>query len=378
MQIKKSLIFIKNIYDSIKNDGPEYSHADHLESVFNWLFLAQKMSEGGGVSIGYHLYHGWLKPYPETTGYIIETVFNYAALKSDENIGKAAIGMADWLCKIQNEDGSIPDPSFQKKMVFDTGQVLFGFIRSFRETDNPKYLACAKAAGRWLISVQEEDGSWRKHAAHNIPHTYYSRVAWSLLELYKTTGEEAYLTNCLKNIEWCLQQQNKAGWFRNAGFTIRGNDYPFTHTIAYTLRGIFETAIFLNNHKYLNAVFLAVRNLLPELKNNGFLPGYFNQEWKGDQRFTCLTGNAQLAIIMFKLFQHTKEKKYYQAALKLNSYLKSKQHIATNNININGAIAGSYPIWGKYIHFNYPNWAAKFFADALIIEEQISHDISSQ
>jgi hypothetical protein len=31
-----------------------------------------------------------------------------------------------------------------------------------------------------------------------------------------------------------------------------------------------------------------------------------------------------------------------------------------------GAIKGSHPIWGGYDPFRYPNWAAKFFADALM------------
>jgi hypothetical protein len=33
-----------------------------------------------------------------------------------------------------------------------------------------------------------------------------------------------------------------------------------------------------------------------------------------------------------------------------------------------GAIAGSAPIWGRYSMFEYPNWAAKFFADALMLK----------
>ncbi len=32
---------------------------------------------------------------------------------------------------------------------------------------------------------------------------------------------------------------------------------------------------------------------------------------------------------------------------------------------VRGAIAGSYPIWGRYSRFEFPNWAAKFFVDAV-------------
>ena len=32
---------------------------------------------------------------------------------------------------------------------------------------------------------------------------------------------------------------------------------------------------------------------------------------------------------------------------------------------VRGAIAGSHPIWGRYSRFEFPNWAAKFFVDAV-------------
>ena len=38
---------------------------------------------------------------------------------------------------------------------------------------------------------------------------------------------------------------------------------------------------------------------------------------------------------------------------------------------IRGGIAGAYPIWGGYERLGYPNWAAKFFADALMLQESV-------
>jgi hypothetical protein len=32
-----------------------------------------------------------------------------------------------------------------------------------------------------------------------------------------------------------------------------------------------------------------------------------------------------------------------------------------------GAVAGSAPIWGGYCRLAYPNWAAKFYIDALLL-----------
>jgi CheY-like chemotaxis protein len=48
-------------------------------------------------------------------------------------------------------------------------------------------------------------------------------------------------------------------------------------------------------------------------------------------------------------------------------YLKKNHRITGSGAPEDGGVAGSAPIWGRYSMFEYPNWAAKFFADALMI-----------
>jgi hypothetical protein len=50
-------------------------------------------------------------------------------------------------------------------------------------------------------------------------------------------------------------------------------------------------------------------------------------------------------------------------------YVKRTQRLSDPSDNIRGGIPGSAPIWGAYARFEYPNWAAKFFADALMMDE---------
>ena len=51
--------------------------------------------------------------------------------------------------------------------------------------------------------------------------------------------------------------------------------------------------------------------------------------------------------------------------------MESIQDIKTGNIGMRGGIKGAYPIYGWYAPFCYPNWAAKFFIDALMLEEDL-------
>jgi hypothetical protein len=49
-------------------------------------------------------------------------------------------------------------------------------------------------------------------------------------------------------------------------------------------------------------------------------------------------------------------------------FLKRSQRMTNGDPTVIGAIAGSLPIWGGYSRFEFPNWAAKFFADALMMD----------
>ena len=52
----------------------------HLDRTIGWLRRAQDAAECGGVSAGYTVARGWQPAYPETTGYLIPTMRNYAGL----------------------------------------------------------------------------------------------------------------------------------------------------------------------------------------------------------------------------------------------------------------------------------------------------------
>jgi hypothetical protein len=357
--------------DLFRGDGSQLAPDVHLEKSFRWLCRAQDKTEDGGVSEGYHLYHGWLPSYPETTGYIIDTFFDYHHALRGDRTRIRALRMADWLVTIQNRDGSIPDSYFQQKLVFDTGQVLFGFVRAYEETGEERYKAAAASAAEWLVSVQSEDGSWIRCALNDLPHTYYSRVAWSLVRAHAALKLEDALDAAVRNIEWVIRQQQENGWFKHAGFTIKGHLAPFTHTIAYTIRGVLEVGLYLEEEKYLLSARKSVDGLLDSFPRSGRVPGTYDAQWGGNDRLTCLTGNAQLAIVLLRLFGHDPSERYLEAARTMIRYVKSKQELRVANPDIHGALAGSHPIWGEYIHFCYPNWAAKFFMDALMLESRV-------
>lgn len=351
---------------------------EHLQAAMDWLCRAQDVTADGGVSGGYSWLDGWLEPYPETTGYIIPTFLNYAHLTGNAEYADRARRMADWEIEIQLPNGAVRGGIGLNAypIVFNTGQVILGWTAMYRHTNDSKYLEAARRAADWLVSVQDLDGKWSQHTYQNIPHAYSSRVAWPMLEVHALTHEPTHREAAERHVRWVLSQVDDAGWIRHMAF--KPGDPPFTHTIVYTLRGLFECARLLDGEivgQTDEVVQRACERLLMKYECRKrdprgmpeFLPGTFDENWRAVAHYSCLTGNAQLAILFMKLFHRGDDPRFLNAALKLIDHVKATQSLRAINPGVRGAVAGSFPIWGGYIRFGYPNWAAKFFADALIL-----------
>ena len=57
-------------------------------------------------------------------------------------------------------------------------------------------------------------------------------------------------------------------------------------------------------------------------------------------------------------------------AAKLLDFVGHVQRNAWVPAGMQGAVAGSYPLWGRYMRMRYPNWAGKYFCDALLMMQQ--------
>jgi rhamnogalacturonyl hydrolase YesR len=280
--------------------------------------------------------------------------------------------MADWLISIQLSEGAFQGGfvnEVPKPIVFNTGQVLQGLLNIYKETTLKIYLEAANRAAEWLISIQDKDGAWRAFTYNNVPHVYKTRVSWPLLELHELTSEQKYIRAASKNIEWVLGNQDKNGWFRNNAFDSKTN--PFLHTVAYAIEGLLECASLTGNKEWLESAIRPAEALLDEMKLAGTLSGVYNNEWKGTVKYRCLTGEAQMCVCWLRLFQLTGDCKWKDAAQNVSIGLKRLQNTTSDNRGIRGGVKGSHPIWGGYLPFAYPNWAAKFFADALMLEKKL-------
>ena len=349
---------------------PKEEFGNALPKAIRWLLRAtERMNDDGFGS--FHLRSGWTTSYPETSGYIIPTLLKYGIKYSEKEPVNAARRTADWLISIQKPSGGWQGMRMadnKPEVVFNTGQVIRGMNAAFRHFGDEKYLESAKKAADWLCKVQEDNGSWKKHALMEEERVYDSFVSAPLIETYRLSGEEKYRDAAVRNLDWILnEKQLRNGWFEDCDNTVKHNDRPILHTISYTIDGLIDAGEMLGRDDYFEAGKKAAENLLKSFFSGGRMWGRYDREWKGSEHFIC-TGGAQIAIIWLKIYGRTLEECYLEAAgrmIDLLIFIQDRKN--ADNDNTLGAVPGSFPVWGKYEPFAFPNWATKFFADALML-----------
>jgi hypothetical protein len=346
-------------------------------AAIKWLYRAQDATPDGGVSYGYFPGRGgWRPSYPETTGYIIPTLLAFSnEFKSDEARVRA-IRMGEWETSVQLPDGAVRggwlrDDQEPTPAVFNTGMVLYGWTVLAETTGNDLFLESARRAADFLKSDLREDGTFRTHGAfvsETRIKTYECLCGWALYQFGTLTGDSSYHQTALAAVRGALDQQLPNGWFANN--CLERPLAPLLHTIGYTLQGILEVGVLSGRADLIDAARRGVDPILLHIHPSGFVPGRFDSAWSPASRSECLTGSAQLAIVCYRLTQELGDLRYRESADRIVNHLKTLQSLTSNDPGINGAIAGSFPFFGDYITAGFPNWATKYYLDALMLQNR--------
>jgi hypothetical protein len=341
-----------------------------LESAVGWLCASHDVTGRQGSSKGFSLLHGWRPAYPETTGYVLGTLLEYAGRAgSRADLVQRAVEMGDWEARMQERDGGIMEGHVRtvprRSIVFNTGMVLHGWL-DLTEAGLGDYQEAAARASRFLTANMRGDGTWDpRYEFGGQPHTYNSRVAWAMLRWGLRAGDEAAVEAARVQLDWVCSRQQENGWFANAVFTT-AMSAPSTHAIAYTMRGLLESFSLTGESRWLNAVLRPAQALMLVLERTARLPANYDHDWRPAAAHSCLTGTVQLGGVWLRLYQETGDARWLQAGLRAVEQVAGRQE-RVHWPPVRGAIAGSFPVWGRYAPLQYPNWATKFLADGLML-----------
>jgi hypothetical protein len=333
----------------------------------DWLCRTHDVTGRRGCSKGFSLLTGWMAPFPETTGYILQTLLAHSRLSGDAGLVERARQMGDWEIEVQNPDGGVvvglltrkPKPS----TVFNSGMVAHGWLDLYELLGDERYLSAAVRAGLYLVGRQDDDGAWRGECEYRgVPHTYSARAAWALVRLAEVTGDDAFRTGARRQLDWVLSMQLANGWFDACGFSA--GDDPNTHLLSYTMRGLLESGLRLQHEPYVEAARTTAEALLRIFRESGSIRATFDRAWRPTAGYECVTGIAQLAGIWLQLYDVTGEVAFRDAGVDALAVAAARQS-RSDWAPLRGAVPGSYPIYGRYAPLQYLNWATKFLVDSL-------------
>ena len=364
------------------SERPVKDDNSHMNAAVDWLLRCQDASSDGGFIGRYRLDQGWSTSYPETTGYIVPTLLALAdaegagvyrgGVTADDLRTRAARAM-EFLLSIQLSSGAFPAGEIgtnkDKPSPFNSAQIINGLHQFYLHTEDDNYLTAAIRAADWLLEVQDDDGAWRKWFYHSIPATYCSHLSCWIAELGALVNNEQYLASARANAQWILALQDaETGFFDRCGFTEEEQRLRIAdlHTIAYNQAGLIRIARVLNDQEIFAAVNKAALGVLGTLDRLSWIPGVLDHAWRSKANSTCLTGCAQMALVWMDLYEKFGDEQCLLGARKAIDIVKRGQLMDSENPALHGAIPGSDPLWGWYNDGIMPNWAAKFFIDAIL------------
>jgi len=364
-------------------DQTDSSDRRHWEAAAAWLAAAQDSQSDGGFSGRYKLMTGWTSSYPETTGYIVPTLLALEQETGDRRWHERAGRAIDFLLAVQLPSGAFPGGEVAENRIepspFNSAQILHGLTVWYLATKDQRVLDAAHRACTWLLQVQDRDGAFRRHFYLDQPATYSAYLSCWIAAFGAATGDVNALSGAGMHLDWTLQHRDaKSHWIDLAGFTHEQHKArtAYTHTIAYTLAGILTTSRILGRLDGIEAVRLAADAIMQRMELSNRLPSVLNASWQSAEDGQCLTGNSQMALIWFELYEMEGDIRFLNAGHKALNLVKAAQDLDNPNTGLRGGIGGSDPIWGSYIRNALPNWAAKYFLDAMLTKDKLQQKLA--
>jgi hypothetical protein len=376
------LALVQGWSEWLRGHAADPEHEPHLVAAIEWLVQAQDATPDGGIarafSLAWHSHfgcRGWQPSYPETTGYIIPTLYAAARRLGRPDLAARAERAARWEIEIQLPTGAvrggvIGEP--ESPAVFNTGQVLLGWLAAFEETGQGRFADAARRAARYLVAMQDGDGHWRRgnsRFARADATLYNTRTAWALAEAGVRLHDGAFTDAAARNLRAAAELQAPNGWLPHCCLT--DPEQPLLHTLAYAIRGLLEGGRVLGDAGLLRAAERAAGALVAAVRADGWMPGRYRPDWSPAVRWSCLTGQAQMANNWIRLAVVTGDPKWLKPVPAVLSFLKRTQNRRSTEPGVRGGIKGAWPVGSPYGPYEVLSWATKFFADALMRHEAI-------
>ena len=255
--------------------------------------------------------------------------------------------------------------------IFNTGQVLFGWAAAYKEIGSDTFARAAKRGADFLVGG---DGRGRRLAASRLP--IRPRRGERLRCTHGVGLARGVSSDQRCHASRCGRAQPRLRPHEAAGRMAGSRNAAWTTTL---VRCCTPSHIRWKASSKRGAI-LGARAFPARCPAGGrCAPREASARTEVSRGGSTRTGTSRRAGVVspatrrprssgFRFYETTGEERYLRAAERMNRYLSATQDLGSPDPGIRGGIKGSQPIWGEYGSYEYLNWAAKFFADALMLE----------
>ena len=279
--------------------------------------------------------------YPECTGYYIPTLLKFGDKERAVNFG-------NYLISIQNEDGSWNEQTGKIAYTFDTAQILKGLVSLIEHNldEKDKYKNALLKGCDWILSMQRENGSiatpdysyWGLPYGKRVPEAIHVYCLEPLRKTAKMFGINKYEVCVQKALNYYLSLEDLTDF------------KTLSHFNAYIIEGLIDLGEINRAKRAMDLISLHQRL-------DGSVSAYSHVD------FVCSTGLLQYAICWYKLGEIEKADKAFDYVCNLQ--------------NKSGGWYGSYTVArdkANYFPDGEIDWAVKYFLDAIYFRTKVKYD----
>ena len=327
------------------------------------------------------------EPYMETASFTLPTMVRcYLQTKDDRLLKSVNLCVNGWMKKAlqykdhghpqldKNAYGALKHNSYTPRFfTFDNGEAVRGVVFVYRLTKDWSQLQLAGEIAEWLIDVmQNPDGSFRTNydlhpgkfdTYSDVKPVYHGRTAWSLLELWRETGNRKYKDAAVKALTYVKSQQRDNGWFETVG--------GLTEYMMYAAEGLYYSGKIMNNTSYVEAAMRTIRGFArAPHKDRGDLYEFYDENWKPFKtEWAFNSEDGQQAVMCYNLYLDKEDKEFLDEGDACLLWLYQQQDRQSGNPGTYGGIPNSVGVtdW----HTRYPIWSVKYFIDAIDLKLKI-------
>ncbi|PKM82460.1 MAG: biotin synthase [Firmicutes bacterium HGW-Firmicutes-14] len=277
--------------------------------------------------------------YPEVTGYFIPSLLNWGERD-------LALQNGRWLLSIQNPDGSWSDPTGETSYTFDTGQILKGLLALAE--DHPEFQEPIIHGCDWILAQIEENGrvttpdasSWVLPNNRVVPEAIHLYSLQPLKEAGVRWGNNKYCEAVEKALAYYLKMEELTEF------------NTLSHFHAYIIEALIDLGC--------TELAEASMEIIAKYQNKrGAVPAYPDVKW------VCSTGLFQYALIWYKLGNTDRADRAFKYACRLQ--------------NKTGGFYGSYGFGANYFPKEEISWAVKYFLDSFFwkVKSSFNNEVAS-